>query len=100
LTECISQKAGYSLNIIACEPDDFDGNVNNRIVIYVGLINQGLGCWRPIAAYWHGHNHAYITMQAKPSNEEWEFLPNTRVAIEWRKFDDKIFPMAVKKITY
>jgi hypothetical protein len=53
--------------------------------IYVALLNEGTGVWRPVPAIAVAENVYRLTPKAPPSDdEEWEFAPGESVRCEFR----------------
>ena len=50
----------------------------DAITIYVSLLNEGVGVWRPVHAEPLGDD-CYRLVGPVPQGEEWEFLPDSVV---------------------
>jgi len=53
--------------------------------IYVALLNEGVDAWRPVEATALGDD-IYRIEGTVPSEEDWQFLPGTRVRCELKAF--------------
>ena len=57
-------------------------------VVYMPVENEGSDCWRPVHAD-HVEGDVYeITVLEAPGEEEWRFLPGSRVRCSEKIFSD------------
>lgn len=66
------------------------------MTIYMPLLNEGTGVWRPVEAMKIGHL-GYMVTQNAPPDEEWAFQPGHILRCEERQLDDGKHLVAVGK---
>jgi len=77
-------------------PSHAPQKIDERVTLYVRLLDENVLVWRPVVAYWHGGTRFYIALQPVPKGEVWEFRPDTRVIAEWQHFNGENYLVAVK----
>ncbi len=68
------------------------------MTIYMPLLKEGTGVWRPVEAMKIGHL-GYIVTQNAPPGEEWGFQPGLILRCEERQLSDGKHLVAVAKAT-
>ena len=76
-----------------------DSNTD-RMPVYVALLGEGTGVWRPVKAVCLGSDHFILI---RPSDydcddEKWEFLPGTIVRCERRVMGGEFCLVAVGRV--
>jgi len=74
--------------------------IDERVILYVRLMNEEVLVWRPVIAHWHGDLRFYISLQNVPPGEIWEFRPDRRVVAEWRHFNGNDYLVATALSDY
>jgi hypothetical protein len=74
--------------------------VSSRVVetIYVGLLEEGIDCWRPVQAEQVASNIYRIADQDIPRDELWEFKPGDLVYCDVYWFSDGMKLRAYSKV--
>jgi hypothetical protein len=66
--------------------------------IYVGLLEEGTDCWRPVQAERVASNTYRIVDQDIPDDELWEFQPGDLVYCDFYRFSDGMRLRAYAKV--
>ena len=61
--------------------------MQERVTIYIELLDEGTDCWRPVAAE-RLSDDAYRIVDAMPEDETWRFQPGEVVRCKPREFSD------------
>lgn len=70
--------------------------MENTTKIYVELLEEGTPVWRPIDAESQGDGTFLICEQEVPADEQWQFLPGERVAVEEQERNGEEVLVAVR----
>jgi len=67
--------------------------------IYIQLLGEGTKVYRPVQAILLEKNiYKILNHNYDPEDEEWEFVPDTKVLVEKKELEGKLVLVAVKKI--
>jgi len=77
-----------------------DSNTNEmERIIYIQLLGEGTLVYRPVPAIEVGENIYQLKGEEifDPEDEEWEFLPGTKVSVEQRELEGEKVLVAIDK---
>ncbi len=65
------------------------------MTVYIELMNEGTGCWRPVEAKDLGDGRFQIT-GSQPEDEDWRFKPGDIIECRQKRFQDSLCLVAYK----
>lgn len=74
--------------------------MQNRTTIYIELLEEGTRVWRPVEAERQPNDTFLIVEQEVPEDEQWQFLPGERVAVEAQEREEGEVFVAVSLADY